>query len=61
MRQNREAKMCAVLALLSAHQFEMGFQEIKNHTQNNGLLLLIDSLIICLGELYYTCSIEMTL
>ncbi|XP_016660058.1 uncharacterized protein LOC107883814 [Acyrthosiphon pisum] len=43
IQQNREAKMClkmcSVLALLPAHQIEMGFQEIKNHAQNYGVLL----------------------
>lgn len=43
IRQNREAKMClkmcAVLALLPAHQIEMGFQEIRNYAQNNGVVL----------------------
>ncbi|XP_060855076.1 uncharacterized protein LOC132932730 [Metopolophium dirhodum] len=43
VQQHREAKMClrmcAVLALLPAHQIEQGFQDIKMHAQNNGVLL----------------------
>uniref|UniRef100_A0A2S2PPG3 Uncharacterized protein n=1 Tax=Schizaphis graminum TaxID=13262 RepID=A0A2S2PPG3_SCHGA len=43
VQQEREAKMClrmcAVLALLPHHQIEQGFQEIKIHAQNNGVLM----------------------
>ncbi|KAL5245907.1 hypothetical protein ACI65C_013315 [Semiaphis heraclei] len=43
VQQQREAKMClrmcAVLALLPAHQIEQGFQDIKMHAQNNGVLM----------------------
>ncbi|XP_060855411.1 uncharacterized protein LOC132933098 [Metopolophium dirhodum] len=43
VQQHREAKMClrmcAVLALLPAHQIEQGFQDIKMHAQNNSVLI----------------------
>lgn len=43
VQQEREAKMClrmcAVLALLSHHQIEEGFQQIKIHAQNNNVLM----------------------
>lgn len=45
-------RMCAVLALLPAHQIEQGFQEIRNHARNNGVLMP-RFLLISLGNLCY--------
>lgn len=39
IKQNREAKICSVLALLPAYQIDQGFQEVKDYAQTHKVLL----------------------